>query len=90
MFPFQGHQEELSEATRTNASGILGKQTWFVQNRILLGFCTLLLNGFWKSRVEKRVKLLANREVTGLLKKKAEIRDIKISDKKQRFSRGSH
>lgn len=35
---------------------------------------------------EKRVKLLAAREVTGLLKKKAELRDRKISDKKQMFS----
>lgn len=91
MLPFQGLQEELAEATRKSTSGIIGKQTWFIQNRILLGLrrpwtFTLLFNGFWKSgRRKNRVKLLANREVTGLPQKRAEIRDKKISEKQQTF-----
>ena len=52
--PISGTPEELSEAPQKSASENLGKQTWFIQNGILLRLrgpwaFTLLLHVFWKN-----------------------------------------
>lgn len=84
--PISGFQEEVSEATR--ASGILGKQTWFIQSSVLPDLHRPQTHFFKMAfGIAHQVagEMLASREVNGLLQKRTEIRDKRSQTRSKLF-----